>query len=356
MIQKIGPVNLKGKVYDSLKKYILSLNIYLKQSDFHLDERQLSEKLGVSRTPIREAVAKLEQEGIVKTVPRRGVFVHRKSKKELAEILQSEPNTQLIAGATDVGLWVNKEFQKFTNIAFLNQVSDFCNIEELQDAWQIGAGVSIEKLRNWAFVEAPSFSELLTRYGSTQVRNAATLGGNIANGSPIGDSAPALIAMETELILRSAKGQRTIKLENFFLDYKKQDLREGEFLEYLIIPKTNMATKCYKISKRFDQDISSVCGCFNFILNDGLLKKCVIAFGGMAGIPKRAFHLESKLLNQPWEEGVLRASSDSLKKDFTPLSDLRSSSEYRQTSAHNLLLRCYYETLGSNTNVQQVEP
>ena len=197
---------------------------------------------------------------------------------------------------------------------------------------------------------------MLTRYGSTQVRNAATLGGNIANGSPIGDSAPALIAMETELILRSAKGQRTIKLENFFLDYKKQDLREGEFLEYLIIPKTNMATKCYKVSKRFDQDISSVCGCFNIILDDGLIKKCVIAFGGMAGIPKRAFHLESKLLNQPWEEGVLRASSDSLKKDFTPLSDLRSSSEYRQTSAHNLLLRCYYETLGSNTNVQQVEP
>ena len=117
-----------------------------------------------------------------------------------------------------------------------------------------------------------------------------------------------------------------------------------------------MATKCYKISKRFDQDISSVCGCFNIILDDGLLKKCVIAFGGMAGIPKRAFHLESKLLNQPWEEGVLRASSDSLKNDFTPLSDLRSSSEYRQTSAHNLLLRYYYETLGSNTNVQQVEP
>ncbi|MEC7206409.1 MAG: hypothetical protein VXV99_03235 [Pseudomonadota bacterium] len=117
-----------------------------------------------------------------------------------------------------------------------------------------------------------------------------------------------------------------------------------------------MATKCYKISKRFDQDISSVCGCFNIILDDGLIKKCVIAFGGMAGIPKRAFHLESKLLNQPWEEGVLRASSDSLKNDFTPLSDLRSSSEYRQTSAQNLLLRCYYETLGSNTNVKQVEP
>ena len=279
-----------------------------------------------------------------------------KSKHDLAEILNKHPSTQLIAGATDIGLWVNKDFQKFENIAFLNQVSDFANIEELKDAWQIGAGITIENLRRWAVLKAPSFAKLLKRYGSTQVRNAATLGGNIANGSPIGDSAPALIAMNTELVIRSAKGQRKIKLEKFFLDYKKQDLNKGEFLEFLIIPKINLTVKCYKISKRFDQDISSVCGCFNIILDDGLIKKCIIAFGGMAGIPKRAKHVESCLLNHRWEERVLRSCSDTWQKDFTPLSDLRSSAEYRQTTAHNLLLRCYFETLGANTNVQQVGP
>jgi len=279
-----------------------------------------------------------------------------KSKHDLAEILNKQPSTQLIAGATDIGLWVNKDFQKFENVAFLNQVADFSNIEELKDAWQIGAGITIEKLRRWAVLQAPSFAKLLTRYGSTQVRNAATLGGNIANGSPIGDSAPALIAMNTELVIRSAKGQRKIKLEKFFLDYKKQDLNKGEFLEFLIIPKINLNVKCYKISKRFDQDISSVCGCFNIILDDGLIKKCIIAFGGMAGVPKRAKHVESCLLNHRWEEGVLRSCSDTWQKDFTPLSDLRSSSDYRQTTAHNLLLRYYFETLGANTNVQQVAP
>ena len=289
-------------------------------------------------------------------LPKSGSIELPKSKQALAEILHNEPNTRLIAGATDIGLWVNKDFQKFQNIAFLNQVSDFANIEEQSDAWHVGAGITIEKLRVWACAEAPSFAKLLTRYGSTQVRNAATLGGNIANGSPIGDSAPALIAMETELVIRSSNGQRKIKLEDFFLEYKKQDLKKGEFLEYFIIPKMNVSTKCYKISKRFDQDISAVCGCFNIVLDDGLIKKCVIAFGGMAGIPKRAINVENKLLNSTWEKEVLQKCNETWTEDFSPLSDLRSSSDYRQTTAHNLLLRFYYETLGTNTNVQQVEP
>tara|TARA_Y100001934_G_scaffold277347_1_gene375916 strand:+ start:1709 stop:3070 length:1362 start_codon:yes stop_codon:yes gene_type:complete len=289
-------------------------------------------------------------------LPKSGSIELPKSKQALAEILHNEPNTRLIAGATDIGLWVNKDFQKFQNIAFLNQVSDFANIEEQSDAWHVGAGITIEKLRVWACAEAPSFAKLLTRYGSTQVRNAATLGGNIANGSPIGDSAPALIAMETELVIRSSNGQRKIKLEDFFLEYKKQDLKKGEFLEYFIIPKMNVSTKCYKISKRFDQDISAVCGCFNIVLDDGLIKKCVIAFGGMAGIPKRAINVENKLLNSTWEKEVLQTCNETWTEDFSPLSDLRSSSDYRQTTAHNLLLRFYYETLGTNTNVQQVEP
>ena len=289
-------------------------------------------------------------------MPKSGSKKLPKSKQELAEILNKEPNTRLIAGATDIGLWVNKDFQKFQNIAFLSQVSDFSDIDEQPEAWNVGAGITIEKLRGWASVKAPSFAKLLTRYGSTQVRNAATLGGNIANGSPIGDSAPALIAMETELVLRNSKGQRKIKLENFFLDYKKQDLNKGEFLEYFIIPKINLSTKCYKISKRFDQDISSVCGCFNIVLEDGIIKNCVIAFGGMAGIPKRAIHVESKLIDHQLEKEVLQSCSETWGEDFSPLSDLRSSSDYRQTTAHNLLLRYYYETLGTNTNVQEVEP
>ncbi len=154
----------------------------------------------------------------------------------------------------------------------------------------------------------PSYAELIRRYGSEQVRNAATLGGNIANGSPIGDNPPALIALGARLHLRKGDARREIATEDFFLDYGKQDRAPGEFLETVVIPRGQDRLRCYKLSKRFDQDISAVCGCFNITLAEGRVTEARIAFGGMAGIPKRAAQVEAALVDQPWTAATVAAA------------------------------------------------
>jgi xanthine dehydrogenase small subunit len=186
------------------------------------------------------------------------------------------------------------------------------------------------------------------------VRNAATIGGNIANGSPIGDGPPALIALGATLHLRRGDEMRTIPLESFFLDYRKQDRRAGEFVAGMTIPAQAPALRCYKISKRFDQDISALCGCFNVTAEAGKVTAARIAFGGMAGIPKRAAHVEAALIGQPWALDSLKAAQAAFAQDFQPLSDMRASAEYRLLTAQNLLTRYFHDLSGQPVLVQQV--
>ena len=272
----------------------------------------------------------------------------------LAEWYLANPDGTLIAGATDVGLWVTKGLRDLAPVAFLNRCADLQGIDETGEVLRIGAGVTMDRLHDLMARHHPSYAELIRRYGSVQVRNAATIGGNIANGSPIGDNPPALIALGATLHLRRGTVRRDLPVEAFFLDYGKQDRQPGEFVEAVSIPRGRDRLRCYKISKRFDQDISALCGCFNIALSDGVVSEARIAFGGMAGIPKRAGHVEAALTGQPWNEDSIAAAWDAWARDFTPLSDMRASAGYRLSVARNLLSRYYLEDLGGAAAVLEL--
>lgn len=275
---------------------------------------------------------------------------------QLAAWYVENPTATLIAGATDVGLWVTKQLRDLSPVAFLNGIADLQRIKTGADHIRIGAGVTVEDLRLAMQAPHPALSEMLRRYASVQVRNAATIGGNIANGSPIGDGPPALIALGATLHLRRGDAHRDMALEEFFLDYRKQDRQPGEFVEAITIPASAPGLRVYKLSKRFDQDISAVCGGLNLTVTDGIVTAARIAFGGMAGIPKRAAGAEAALLGQPFTEATIRAAMAAMAGDFTPMTDMRASAAYRMQAAQNMVLRYFHDLNGTAVNVLEVAP
>ncbi|WP_050928319.1 xanthine dehydrogenase small subunit [Aestuariivita boseongensis] len=275
---------------------------------------------------------------------------------ELAQWYLAHPEGVLVGGATDVGLWVNKALRDLPHVAFLAGCTDLQQIDETDTHLRIGAAVTMDRVHEVTASRHPSYAEMIRRYGSLQVRNAATIGGNIANGSPIGDNPPALIALGATLHLRKGDARREMALEEFFIDYGKQDRAPGEFVEAISIPKQPDRLRVYKLSKRFDQDISAVCGAFNITVEDGTVTQARIAFGGMAGIPKRATHVEQALIGQPWAKATIQSAQIAFERDFTPLSDMRASAEYRLETAKNMLMRAWLEDQGTHTSVLEVTP
>lgn len=273
---------------------------------------------------------------------------------ELARWLDQNPKGTLVAGATDVGLWVTKGFRDLGPVAFLNRIPALAGVTMSDKELRVGAATTLTELQDSVAPIYPAFAELIRRYGSVQVRNAATLGGNVANGSPIGDGSPALIALGAALHLRSVDGQRVIPLEDFFIDYGKQDRAPNEFVEAITIPNQVDALRCYKLSKRFDQDISAVCGCFWIEVQDNVVQNARLAFGGMAGTPKRAKAAEAALTWQAWSDTTVASAMNALLEDFTPLSDMRASAGYRMEAAQNMLLRALLEDQGASCNVLEV--
>ncbi|MBK1839230.1 xanthine dehydrogenase small subunit [Azospirillum sp. YIM B02556] len=266
---------------------------------------------------------------------------------QLARLLLDSPGATIVAGATDVGLWVTKFQRVLATVVYTGRVRALRRIEDRGDALVIGAGATYSDAAAHIAALYPDFGELIRRIGAEQVRNMGTIGGNIANGSPIGDTPPALIACGATLRLRRGEETRELPLEAFFLDYGKQDRREGEFVEAVILPKpaAGMRFRAYKIAKRFDQDISAVCGAFRLTLDgEGRVADIRIAFGGMAGTPKRAAGAEAALLGRPWTEETVRRGMDALADDYSPLTDWRASAGYRSTVAANLLMKLYVET------------
>ena len=265
---------------------------------------------------------------------------------ELATVLLQFPQATLLAGGTDVGLWVTKMHRELPVVIYTGNVAELNEVRPTERGVQIGAAVSYTK----AFAELaaydPSMDVLLKRLGSVQIRNAGTVGGNIANGSPIGDGMPPLIALGAEIILHSAKGGRRLKLEDYFIAYQKQDRKPGEFLESVFVPAKakNTLFKTYKVSKRFDQDISAVCAAFALDMKGDTITSARIAYGGMAATPKRAANTEKALTGQIWNEASMRKAQAALEKDFAPLSDMRASKDYRMEVAKNLLERAFLET------------
>lgn len=278
-----------------------------------------------------------------------------KSLAELQDWCRAHPKGVLVAGATDVGLWVTKQLRSLPEICFLGGVTELAQQSETAEHYRIGAMVSVAEAGRLLAPAFPSFGELVRRFASAQVRGAATIGGNIANGSPIGDSPPALIALNARLVLNQFGTRRELPLESYFLEYGKQDRAPGEFVEAILVPKQPDRLRCYKISKRFDQDISTLCGCFVVRLDGGVVREARLAFGGMAGTPKRAAKAEAALLGRAFDEAALNDAMAALAADFTPLSDMRASASYRMRAAQNLLKRYWLEDQGQRINVLEVE-
>jgi len=282
--------------------------------------------------------------------------LHPTTSDELAAWYLANPDGTLIAGATDVGLWVTKHLSDLKTVAFLNRCDDLQQIKDMGDALHVGAAVTMTDVLAALRPLHPSYAEMVRRYGSEQVRNAATIGGNIANGSPIGDNPPALIALGATLHLRCGDVRRTMPIEDFFIEYGKQDRATGEFVEAVSLPKFAPNLRCYKLSKRFDQDISAVCGCFNLTIENDTIIDARIAFGGMAGTPKRAATTEAALVGQSWSFETIQTAAVHLEKDFAPMSDMRASASYRMEAAQGQLRRYYSDLNDEPINLLEVTP
>ncbi len=266
---------------------------------------------------------------------------------ELADTLGTHPKATLLAGGTDVGLWVTKMHRELPVVIYTGNVRELHALEtNAAGELVIGAAVSYSAAFDALAAYDPSMEDLLKRLGSVQVRNAGTVGGNIANGSPIGDGMPPLIALGARITLRSSAGVRTMPLEAYFLAYQKQDRKEGEFLESVVVPPRDPAVrfKTYKISKRFDQDISAVCFALAYRADGAQMRDVRLVYGGMAATPKRASHAEAALEGKTFDEATLRAAQRALDGDFAPLTDMRASKDYRQQIAKNLLERAFLDT------------
>ena len=273
---------------------------------------------------------------------------------ELARLKLEHPEGRIVAGSTDVGLWVTKQHRELETTIHVCDVAELKRLSATDRSIEIGAAVTYSEAADVLGQHYPDFGEVIRRLGSVQVRNLGTIGGNIANGSPIGDSPPLLIALGARLILRRGEETRELALEDFFIDYGEQDLKPGEFVERvsLPLPRPGQLFRSYKISKRFDQDISAVCGAFNLTLEDGKIATARVCYGGMAATPKRARHCEQALAGQAWSEATLKAAMAAIDRDYQPIDDLRASADYRAKVARNLLHKLYIETSGTGARLR----
>jgi xanthine dehydrogenase small subunit len=275
------------------------------------------------------------------------LFMLPASVDDFADVLEANPKATIVAGSTDVGLWVTKFMRDIAPVVHLTHLEELRLITVDDKGVTLGAGVSYAEAYPVITEHFPQLRELWDRIGGQQVRNMGTVGGNIANGSPIGDTPPALIALGASVTLRKGSRRRTVALEDFFIAYGKQDREPGEFVEAVHIPFLEADTRfaVYKITKRLDEDITAVCGAFRLTFDGaGNVTDAVIAFGGMAGTPKRADHVEAALKGKAWSEATVEQAISAFDEDFTPLTDWRASAEYRQLVAKNLLRRFYLET------------
>ncbi len=271
--------------------------------------------------------------------------------QQLCQLRSENPEATVLAGCTDIGLWVNKQLRDLGDIIFLGNVKELAQTSENDKSLVIGAGVSLSDAYALIAKHYPQIDEQWKRFASVPIRNAGTLGGNLANGSPIGDSMPWLIVIGAKVILASLKGQRSLQLEDLYLDYMQKDMFDDEIVSAIQVPlpDSNLEFRTYKLSKRYDSDISAVCAAFALRLEDNKVTDARIAFGGMAATPKRAKHAEGALVGQQWNEETVQTAIKQLARDYTPLADMRASAENRSLSAENLLKRFYLETRVENS-------
>lgn len=275
---------------------------------------------------------------------------------DFAAVYEANPDARIVAGSTDVGLWVTKFMRNIGPVIFIGHLQELKRIAENASEVRFYAGVSYSEALPVIASTFPELGELWNRIAGEQIRNMGTIGGNIANGSPIGDTPPPFIALGAKLHLRKGERRREIKLEDYFVAYGKQDRQPGEFVESVTLPLLPAGEKfaTYKISKRREEDISTLCGSFRLFVNDaGMVGMARIAFGGMAATPKRAKAVEAALVGKPWTIETVEAALPAFAEDYQPISDMRASADYRLLTAQNLLKRFFLETSGQGERLKR---
>ena len=303
-------------------------------------------------------LASLQRSETLALTSARGHFIAPRTVAAMADAVLAHPDAWILGGGTDVGLWVTKALQTTPTMLYTGEVGELKTISETPDGLRIGAALSLEAAFHAMNRVYPELAQVWTRFASRPIRSSGTLGGNVANGSPIGDSMPALIALRAQVVLRRGVETRTIPLEDLYVDYKKQSRQAGEWIEAVLLPprpvpsQGNLLVAAYKNSKRNEQDISAVFATFAVTLQAGTVTAVRIAYGGMAGIPKRATATEKALIGLAWNEATVRTAMGAMTTDFTPLSDMRATAAYRMQIAQNLLLRFWLETSGETVEAR----
>jgi len=289
---------------------------------------------------------------LLKKIGNKSIVIYKNDKRyfapryvsELKKIIKQNPESKLLSGGTDLSLIVTKDRQDIESTIYMNSIRELNYIKNNNKYIEIGATTPLSDFEKYIKKYYPDFNKILNRYGSTQIRNVATIAGNIATASPIGDNLPLLLVLDCQIVLQSIKKIKILPINDFFISYRKTKLREGQFIHSVRIPIFNKNIfKAYKISKRFDDDISSVCAAFNLRIENKKIKEIKIAYGGMASIPKRATYCEKVLLNSSITEDIIDKAKNALEKDFHPISDMRASGKYRKIIAKNLLEKCFLE-------------
>lgn len=300
---------------------------------------------------VRDELLILQQDSSFTYEHADGQFYTPCTTDELVQLRAEHPQATILAGGTDVGLWVNKQFRELNPIIYLGDVAELKTISNDGQYLQIGAGATLTNAYKALHEHYPQMDQMWERFASQPIRNIGTLGGNIANGSPIGDSMPALIVLGSKVVLRSLRGQREMLLEDLYLDYMKKDMQVDEIVELIKVPlpTAGQQLRCYKLSKRYDSDISAVFTGMAITLQGDVVESVKIAFGGMAAIPKRATQCEQALQGQVWNEDTVQQGMLELKSDYSPLTDMRATDNNRMQSAMNLLYRFYLETRPTDT-------
>ncbi len=272
------------------------------------------------------------------------------------------PDAQLVAGCTDVGLWVTKMHMQFAKVLDVTQVAELRRVEHYPHHIAIGAAVSLADAFAALVADRPQLAEFAHRFAGLPVRNSGTLGGNVANGSPIGDSMPLLIALGAHVVLMRQSGKkqahRSLPLENLYTGYRKNVMAEDEVLAWIAVPKATPGefSRVYKISKRFEDDISAVCLGLNLHIVDGQVHSASLGAGGVAATPVRARKTEAALVGQPWTQATIQQAIQTLRDEFTPISDMRATADYRSTVLGNLLQRFWLESQGLvQTDLRKLE-
>ena len=289
---------------------------------------------------------------LLKKINSKSIFINKENKKyfspktikDLKKIIKKYPDSNFLSGGTDLSLKVTKEREDLHNVINLKDIKDLDYIKKNKNFIEVGATTSLIEFETFIKKYYSDFNSILKRYGSVQIRNVATIGGNIATASPIGDTLPILLSLNAKIVIEAAKNKKILPINGFFTTYRKTKLKKGEFIHSIRIPLyKNNIFKAYKISKRFDDDISSLCASFNIEVNNNKIKNIFIAFGGMAEIPKRAKYCEKILKNKHLSIDSFLNARDNLEKDFSPINDMRASKNYRMEVAKNLLIKCFYE-------------